>query len=200
MSIKSILFKGAVVVGAAATLAPVGAAAASASTMPPLKPAVTAIVLKDGRALDANQSTGKVTVTGYQGRWDFNRSQDFKLVYGPAKLRALIQYIGPGRYHDDYVFTSDKHAPGIPSWASYGFVGSKLVHSAAAATLFDVSAPGPQGFRVLSVPALPGPKGHGPERLTGETFGQLGLNAYKAFQLPTVHQLFAQRTVIPAHR
>lgn len=200
MSIKSILFKSAVLVGAAATLAPVGAAAASASTVPPLKPAVTAIVLKDGRALDASQFTGKVTVTRYQGRWDFNRSQDFKLVYGPLGQRAWIQYTGPGRYHDDYVFTSDKHAPGIPPWANYGYVGSKLVHSPMAATLFSVSAPGPLGFRVLSVPAAVGKAGHGPERLTGETFGQLGLNAYKAFQLPTIHQLLAQRTVIPAHR
>ncbi len=200
MSIKSILFKSAVLAGAAATLAPLGTAAASATTVPPLKPAVTAIVLKDGRALDANQFTGKVTVTRYQGRWDFNRSQDFRLVYGPLGQRAWIQYIGPGRYHDDYVFTSDKHAPGIPPWANYGYVGSKLVHSTMAATLFNVSAPGPLGYRVLSVPAMPGPMGHGPERLTGETFGQLGLNTYKAFQLPTVHQLLAQRTVIPAHR
>lgn len=144
--------------------------------------------------------TGKVVVDRLEGRRDFNKSEDFKLVYGPAGKMAYIQYVGPGKYHDYWVQTSDKHAPGIPANANYGYVGSKLVKSALDATIFTVSAPGPAGFRTLTVPAAFGPKAHGPEILTGEIFGQLGLNAQKPFALPTNAQLFQQRLVIPAHR
>ncbi len=186
------------------------AAAASAHTVP----AVTAVTLKDGRALDAQYGwtwngahhrwvyglTGKVVVDRLEGRRDFNRSEYFKLVYGPAGKMAYIQYQGPGKYHDYWVQTSDKHAPGVPANANYGYVGSKLVKSALDATIFTVSAPGPAGFRTLTVPAAFGPKAHGPEILTGEIFGQLGLNAQKPFALPTNAQLFQQRLVIPAHR
>jgi hypothetical protein len=198
MSTKSLLTKTVLTLSAAAVLAPLGAVAASAAVAPPLKPAVTALVLRDNRALDANQVTGKVTVTGYQGRWDFNRSQDFRLVYGPAGKMAYIQYIGPGKYYGDFVQTSDRHAPGIPPWANYGYAGSKLVHSQFAATIFTVTKT-PRG-EVLSVQAVPGPRGHAAERLTGEIFGQLGLNTYRMFQAPTNAQLFAERIVIPAHR
>lgn len=201
---------------AAAVLAsPVAlAATASAHTVPPLKPAVTAVQLKDGRALDlqyamkydsrlhrwVSVATGKVIADRYEGRRDYNQSQDFRLAYGPAGKMAFIQYIGSGPLHNFYVQTSDKHAPGIPPSANYGYVGSKLVRSSLDATIFTVSASGPQGFRTMTVPAAFGPKAHGREILTGEIFGQLGLNGVKPFALPTSAQLFAERLVIPAHR
>ena len=189
-------------------------AAQASAAVAPLKPAVTAVTLKDGRALDEQLgwtwngvqhrwvygATGKVVVDRYEGRLDRNQTQDFKLVYGPAGKMAYIQFTGPGQYHNYYVQTSDKHAPGIPPTANYGYVGSKLVKSPLDATLFTVSAPGPAGFRTMTVPAAFGPKAHGPEILTGEIFGQLGLNAMKPFALPTTAQLFAERLVIPAHR
>jgi hypothetical protein len=196
----SLFKRAALTLTAAAVLAfPVAlAATASAHTVPPLKPAVTAVQLKDGRALDlqyamkydsrlhrwVSVATGKVIADRYEGRRDYNRSQDFRLAYGPAGKMAFIQYIGSG----------------IPPSANYGYVGSKLVRSSLDATIFTVSAPGPLGFRTMTVPAAFGPKAHGPEILTGEIFGQLGLNGVKPFALPTSAQLFAERLVIPAHR
>ena len=178
---------------------------AGATVVPP-KP--TEIVLKDGRGLDAKyawqwnkaihrwvyQATGKVVVDRNEtGRFgDLNQSEHFKLVYGPLGKMAYIQYTGPGKYHNWYVFTSDKHAPGIPPMANYGYVGSKLVRNAFEATIFTVSQPGPLGYRTLTVPVKFGIGGHGPEILTGEIFGQLGLNAQKPL-LPTNAQLFMQR-------
>lgn len=174
-------------------------------------PAPTEIVLKDGRGLDAQTQvrwqynkvlhrwvrvqvlTGKVIVDRNEiGRFsDMNQSEHFRLVYGPLGQKAFIQYTGPGRYHDWYVQTSDKHAPGIPANAPYGYVGSKLVKFGFEATLFNVSAAGPLGYRTLTVAAQLG--AHGPEILTGEMFGQLGLNAQRPFALPTAAQLFQAR-------
>jgi len=176
--------------------------AGAAVIKPPVK---DSIVLKDGRALDEQLGwrwnaaqhrwvygpTGKVVVNRYEVR-DRNHSQDFKLVYGPLGKMAFIQYTGPGKYHNWYVQTSDKHAPGIPPTANYGYVGSKLVKFAFEATVFTASQPGPLGYRTLTVPAAFGPTAHGPEILTGEIFGQLGLNAQKPL-LPTNAQLFMQR-------
>lgn len=170
-------------------------------------PAPTEIVLKDGRGLDAQyawqynkvlhrwvyQANGKVLVDRNEGRFgDLNQSEHFKLVYGPLGKMAFIQYTGPGKYHNWYVQTSDKKAPGVPAGVPWGYQGSKLVKFGFEATVFTVSNPGPLGFRTLTVPAKFGIGGHGPEILTGELFGQLGLNAQKAL-LPTTAQLFMQR-------
>lgn len=206
---RKIIYGTAVPVTLAASL--LGTMGAASAGVRPLHPAVTAVQLKDGRALDMQygwqwnahqhrwvyQANGKVIVDRLEGRWDFNRSEDFQLVYGPAGKMAYIQYIGPGQYHDYYVQTSDRHGHGMPAFGRHGFEGSKLVKSALDATIFTVSAPGPAGFRTMTVPAVL--RGHGPEILTGEAFGQLGLNPMRPFALPTSAQLFAQRLVIPAH-
>lgn len=188
-------------------------AGAASAAVAPAPQAKTEIVLKDGRGLDAQYQahwqynrvthrwvlvktlTGKVLVDRNEvGRFsDMNQSEHFKLVYGPAGKMAFIQYTGPGKYHGWYVQTSDKHAPGIPPTANYGYVGSRLVKFGFEATVFTVSAPGPLGFRTLTVPAQHGIAGHGPEILTGERFGQLGLNAQRPLALPTSAQLFMQR-------
>ncbi len=205
MKLRTLLYGAAVPLTMAGAVATTTAASAHVAPAPQAK---TEIVLKDGRGLDAQYGwqynafahrwvyglTGKVLVDRNEGRWgDLNQSEHFRLVYGPAGKMAFIQYTGPGRYHDWYVQTSDKHAPGIPPWANYGYVGSKLVKSPLDATIFTVSLPGPLGFRTLTVPAKLGLGGHGPEILTGELFGQLGLNAQKPLALPTNAQLFMQR-------
>ena len=183
-------------------------AQAGATVVPP-PPVKTEIVLKDGRGLDAQYAwqynkvlhrwvyglTGKVIVDRNEiGRFsDMNQSEHFKLVYGPLGQKAFIQYTGPGAYHNWYVKASDKKAPGVPANVPWGYQGSKLVKFGFEATLFNVSAPGPLGYRTLTVAAQLGLGGHGPEILTGEMFGQLGLNAQRPLALPTNAQLFMQR-------
>lgn len=193
----------AVVTPLAAMAVALPAVAASAHVAP--KP--TEIILKDGRGLDAQTRfvwqynralhrwvrvealTGKVLVDRNQGEgyWgDRNQSEHFSLVYGPAGKMAFIRYDGPGAMHGWFVQTSDKRL-------GFGYLGSKLVKNALDATIFTVSNPGPLGFRTLTVPAKAGIGGHGPEILTGELFGQLGLNAQRPLALPTNAQLFIER-------